>query len=72
MVDLGRGYVTEAGLDDRVQLIEGNALDVRWPQADVVLTSYLLSPVGVEDIPVLLGRAASTLRGGGVLLLHSG
>ena len=72
MVDLGRGYVTEAGLDERVQLIEGNALDVRWPQADVVLTSYLLSPVGVEDIPVLLGRAASTRRGGGVLLLPSG
>ena len=70
VVDLGRGYVAEAGLDDRVRFIEGNALDVAWPQADVVLMSYLLSAVGGDDIPVLLGRAASTLRGGGVLLLH--
>lgn len=70
VVGLARRYVAEAGLDDRVQFLEGNALEVDWPEADVVLMSYLLSAVGGDDIPVLLGRAAGALRGTGVLLVH--
>ncbi len=70
VVALGREYVRDAGLDDRVRFVEGNALDVEWPQADVVLMSYLLSAVGGDDIPVLLARAASALSAGGLVLLH--
>lgn len=70
VVALGREYVRRAGLDDRVHFVEGNALDVQWPHADVVLMSYLLSAVGGDDIPVLLARAASALKEGGLLLLH--
>ena len=70
VVALARQYVVEAGLEDRVQFIEGNALDVSWPEADVVLMSYLLSAVAGDDIPVLLGQAATALSSGGVLLVH--
>lgn len=70
VITLARQYVSEAGLDDRVQFIEGNALDVSWPEADVVLLSYLLSAVGGDDIPLLLGRASRALPAGGTLLLH--
>lgn len=70
VVDLARRYVAEAGLEDRVDFIEGSALEVSWPEADVVLMSYLLSAVGGDDVPVLLDRAAGALSDGGVLLLH--
>jgi ubiquinone/menaquinone biosynthesis C-methylase UbiE len=70
VVGLARQYVTDAGLSDRVQFLEGNALDVSWPSADVVLMSYLLSAVAGDDIPVLLERAAASLLDGGQLLIH--
>lgn len=70
VVALARQYVRDAGLEDRVQFIEGNAMDVPWPEADVVLMSYLLSAVAGDDIPLLLGRAATALSSGGVLLVH--
>lgn len=70
VVSLARQYVADAGLSNRVQFVEGNALDVAWPEADVVLMSYLLSAVGGDDIPVLLARAAASLPTGGQLLVH--
>lgn len=70
VVAVGREYVRNAGLEDRVTFLEGNALEVPWPQADVVLMSYLLSAVGGDDIPPLLTRAASALSAGGLLLVH--
>jgi predicted O-methyltransferase YrrM len=71
VVELAHEYVAAAGLQDRVTLLAGNALDVEWPASDVVLMSYLLSAVSGDHIPVLLDRAATSLAGsGGVLLVH--
>lgn len=70
VVALARDYVAAAGLSDRVTFVEGNALEVDWPDADAVLMSYLLSAVGGDDIPVLLERAATCLSAGGKLLVH--
>jgi ubiquinone/menaquinone biosynthesis C-methylase UbiE len=64
-------FIAEAGLQDRIRFLSGNALEVDWPAGnDVVLISYLLSAVGTQAIPELLRRAFGTLRPGGTLLLH--
>ena len=53
-------YVAEAGLRDRVDYIEGDALKTAWPMdQDVVLFSYLLSAVGKADIEALMHGQAS-------------
>ena len=71
VVELAHEYVAAAGMQDRVTLLAGNALDVEWPASDVVLMSYLLSAVSGDHIPLLLDRAATSLAGsGGVLLVH--
>jgi ubiquinone/menaquinone biosynthesis C-methylase UbiE len=67
---VARHYVAEAGLSDRVDFLSGNALDVDWPHADVVLMSYLLSAVPGAEIGRLLARARDALSPGGRLLLH--
>ena len=70
VVTVARRFVAEAGIDDRVDFVSGNALDVEWPKADVVLMSYLLSAVRESDIPVVLKRARDALIPGGRLLVH--
>jgi ubiquinone/menaquinone biosynthesis C-methylase UbiE len=70
VVTVARRYVAEAGLSDRVEFLAGNALDVDWPDADVVLMSYLLSAVRGSDIRVLVERARDALNPAGQLLVH--
>lgn len=68
---LGRDYVAEAGLTDRISYIEGNALDCDWPGGqDVILMSYLFSGVPGETHAGLLRQAWDRLAPGGRLLLH--
>lgn len=64
-------FIAEAGLQERIRFLPGNAFEVDWPpDHDVVLISYLLSAVGAQAIPDLLRRAFGALRPGGTLLLH--
>lgn len=71
VVDVARRYVGEAGMDDRIALVGGDALETEWPgDQDVVLMSYLLSAVGEADIPVLLDKAMVSLKPGGRLVIH--
>ena len=71
VINVARGTVADAGLEDRIGLIAGDALEVDWPTGqDVVLLSYLLSAVGGDDIPVLLDRAWEALSPGGRLIIH--
>lgn len=68
---VARKYVGEAGLEDRVGYVEGDALEAEWPgDQDVVLMSYLLSAVGKADIDALMAKAYAALRPGGKLVLH--
>lgn len=71
MIAVARDYVAEAGLQDRVAYIEGDALQAPWPSnQDVVLFSYLLSAVGRADIEALVHRAHASLKPGGTLVVH--
>ncbi len=64
-------FVAEAGLNDRVEFVAGDAISGEWPQEhDVVLMSYLFSAVGQEALPVLLEKAHGALPAGGTLVVH--
>ncbi|MCA0919827.1 acetylserotonin O-methyltransferase [Pseudooceanicola nanhaiensis] len=68
---LGRRYVAEAGLSDRVIYDDGNALETGFPGGqDVVLMSYLFSGVPGEAHEDLIKRAYDALKPGGRLLIH--
>lgn len=70
VVAVGREYIERAQLADRIEYLAADARSTPWPQADVVLMSYLLSAVPGADIPRLLGRAREALTPGGLLLVH--
>jgi hypothetical protein len=43
VVSVARRFIAEAGLEDRIELLAGDALQVAWPdRQDAVLMSYLL------------------------------
>ncbi|MGR3802311.1 methyltransferase [Marinibacterium profundimaris] len=68
---LGREYVEEAGLTDRITYHEGNALEAEWPKGqDIVLMSYLFSGVPGDTHDRLIQQAWGVLNPGGMILIH--
>lgn len=68
---LGRGYVDQAGLSNRITYLEGNALEADWPEGqDIVLMSYLFSGVPGETHDRLIRQAFDVLNPGGMVLIH--
>jgi ubiquinone/menaquinone biosynthesis C-methylase UbiE len=71
VIEVARHYVAEAGLQNRIDYIAGDALKTAWPVGqDVVLFSYLLSAVGKAEIEALVQRAHASLKPGGTLIVH--
>ncbi len=71
VIKVAERFVGEAGMDGRIALIGGDALETTWPgDQDAVLMSYLLSAVGGGDITPLLRQAWRALKPGGKLILH--
>jgi hypothetical protein len=70
-IETARRAAAEAGLQDRIAHLAGNALATEWPGGqDVVLMSYVWSAVGAGDIAALARRAFAALRPGGLVLVH--
>lgn len=68
---LGREYVAEAGLSDRIRYDDGDALEKGWPGGqDAVLMSYLFSGVPGDAHEGLIADAMTALAPGGVLMIH--
>ncbi|QDC09607.1 methyltransferase domain-containing protein [Oceanicola sp. D3] len=68
---LGKAYVAEAGLSDRISYIEGDGREDIWPREnDLVLMSYLFSGVPAEAHAGLISRAFAHLAPGGRYLIH--
>jgi ubiquinone/menaquinone biosynthesis C-methylase UbiE len=68
---LGRDYVAEAGLSDRITYVDGDGLETPWPEGqDAVLMSYLFSGVPGEAHPRLMERAFAHLVPGGRYMVH--
>lgn len=71
VVEVGREFVEEADLGDRIGFMAGNALKSDWPaEQDAVLMSYLFSGVPGEAIAPLVRRAFDTLVPGGRYVVH--
>jgi len=71
VVALGRNYVEEAGLSDRIDFIAGDALTSDWPsEVDVVMMSYLFNGVPGDEIPNLARHAFEVLKPGGTYIVH--
>ncbi|RVU36033.1 methyltransferase domain-containing protein [Hwanghaeella grinnelliae] len=68
---LGRNYVAEAGLADKIRYIEGNALETVWPKGqDAILMSYLFSGVPDTEHERLIKQAYDCLNPGGIVMIH--
>lgn len=68
---VGREHVAEAGLEGRIDYVEGDALRADWPEGvDAVLMSYLFSGVPGSAHEGLIERAWDHLAPGGRLLIH--
>ena len=68
---LGREYVAEAGLEDRINFQSGDLLEADWPDdQDAVLMSYIFSSVPGDKIGELVEHAAQVLKPGGRLIVH--
>ncbi len=68
---VGREFVEDADLSDRITFADGNALESAWPDArDIVLMSYLFSGVPGDSIPGLVKKAMQTLTPGGRFIVH--
>jgi 2-hydroxy-4-(methylsulfanyl)butanoate S-methyltransferase len=71
VIDVAARYVDEAGMRERITLVNGDAREVEWPdRQDAVLMSYLLSAVDGAEIAPLLAHAHAALKPGGLLILH--
>lgn len=71
VIEVAKRFVREAGLEQRVDYIAGNAVTQAWPGGqDVVLMSYLLSAVAGSAIGRLCAQAFQALEPGGLLLIH--
>jgi len=68
---LGKEYVAEAGLSDRITYVEGDGREDIWPREnDAVLMSYLFSGVPSEAHEGLVARAYDHLAPGGQYMVH--
>lgn len=71
VAEIGWRFISEADLVNRVRYIPGNALEATWPgDQDAILMSYLLSGVPGERIAELCANAFSSLKSGGLVLIH--
>jgi 2-hydroxy-4-(methylsulfanyl)butanoate S-methyltransferase len=71
VIDVAHRYRQASAAADRIELRAGDAVHAAWPpQQDVILLSYLLSALGAGEIDAVLDKARSSLRPGGLLVVH--
>jgi SAM-dependent methyltransferase len=71
VVEVGRKFAAQAGLESRIDFVTGNALKTDWPgDQDVVLFSYISGSVSAEGVAELYRRAHRALVPGGIVLVH--
>ena len=71
MIDIGKRFVAEEGLEDRISFLPADGTIADWPEGqDAVLMSYLFSGVSAEAIPELCAEAFQVLKPGGVVAVH--
>lgn len=69
MLEIGRGKVARAGIADRVELVEGNALALDFADASFDAVTCAFGFRNFPDVPAALAEAQRVLRPGGALLV---
>jgi SAM-dependent methyltransferase len=71
VIEVGKAFVGEAGLHDRIGFMPGDGTNANWPtDQDIVLMSYLFSGVPGEAVPKLCADAYRVCRPGGRIVVH--
>jgi len=71
VTEVGKRFVAEAGMSDRISFQPGNALTSEWPDArDGILMSYLFSGIPGAEIPNMVRKAYDHLKPGGWIMVH--
>ena len=71
VIEVGKPFVVEERLQDRVQFIAGDGTNADWPlDQDLVLMSYLFSGVPESAVQKLCDDAFRVLKPGGRLVVH--
>jgi len=71
VIEVGKPFVAEEGLEDRVKFLAGDGTNANWPEGqDVVLMSYLFSGVPADAIPKLCADAFRVTKPGGRIAVH--
>ena len=71
VIEVGRRFVAEEGLSDRISFIPADGTIADWPaDQDVVLMSYLFSGVPADAIPNLCAEAKRVIKPGGLVAVH--
>lgn len=71
VIEVGRTFVEEEGMTDRVDFVPGDGTNANWPSdQDIVLMSYLFSGVPGEAIDKLCDDAFGVLKPGGLIAIH--
>jgi len=67
----GQPRIERAGLDNRIQYIEGNLLETDWGKDyDVIFLSHILHCLTAEQCEVTLKKAFQALRKGGKVIIN--
>jgi len=69
MLEIGRAKVARAGLTDRVELVEGDALALGFPDASFDVVTCAFGFRNFPDVDRALAEAARVLKPGGRLLV---
>lgn len=71
VADVGREFVAEAGLSDRIDVRGADIFTDRFPDSDVALLSHVIQGFGRERARALLAHIYDWLPAGGLLVVHS-
>lgn len=70
VLTVAREFAIRFGVDDRLELREGDMFQCEYPDADIVLLSNILHDWDVHECQELIRRCEAALNPGGRLLIH--
>jgi hypothetical protein len=71
VAEVGREFVAEAGMSERIAVEPGNIFDDGYPDCDVALLSHVIQGFSRERARALLAHVYDWLPEGGLLIVHS-
>jgi hypothetical protein len=67
---IARGEIAGHGLAEKIEVVSADMFAADWPGCDVLLLSNVLHDWDFREVRTLLGKAAQSLAGGRLLVIH--